>query len=154
MDIAEVAKRSGVPASTLRFYEEKGLIESVGRRGLRRVFEPAVLDRLALIALGRAAGFSLDDIALMFAPDGRPRIDRAKLAAKANELDGTIERLTAMRDGLRHAAACPAPSHLECPTFRRLVRAAGAGVLSGGDTAGRSPAPFMKPSKPEKTKPA
>jgi hypothetical protein len=46
------------------------------------------------------------------------------LAEKAEELDGTIRRLTAMRDGLRHAAACPARSHLECPTFRRLLRLA------------------------------
>ena len=124
MDIAEVARRSGVPASTLRFYEEKGLIASVGRRGLRRLFDPDVLERLALIALGRAAGFSLDEIALMFAPDGSPRIDRKKLAAKAGELDATIRGLIAMRDGLRHAAACPAPRHMECPTFRRLLRAA------------------------------
>src|SRR5512145_101568 len=126
MDIAEVAKRSGVPASTLRFYEEKGLIASVGRQGLRRVFNPSVLERLALIALGRSAGFSLDEIAGMFAADGRPRIDRGMLAAKARELNATIRRLTAMRDGLRHAAVCPAPSHLECPTFRRLLREAAA----------------------------
>ncbi len=71
MDITEVAKRSGVPASTLRFYEEKGLIASVGRRGLRRLFDSGVLERLALIALGRSAGFSLNEIASMFAPDGR-----------------------------------------------------------------------------------
>ena len=63
LDIGEVARRSGVPASTLRFYEEKGLIGAVGRRGLRRMFAPAVLDRLALIALGRAAGFSLEEVA-------------------------------------------------------------------------------------------
>lgn len=141
MDIAEVAQRSGVPASTLRFYEEKGLIASVGRRGLRRVFEPAVLDRLALIALGQAAGFSLDEIALMFASDGRPRIDRALLAAKADELDRTIRRLTAMRDGLRHAAVCPAPSHLECPTFRRMLRAAAAGAVGRSAAAGTATAP-------------
>jgi DNA-binding transcriptional MerR regulator len=121
MDIAEVAKRSGVPASTLRFYEDKGLIASVGRRGLRRLFDPGVLERLALIALGRSAGFSLDEIARMFAPDGRPQIDRRVLAAKAEELDGTIRKLSAMRDGLRHAAVCPAPSHMQCPTFRRLL---------------------------------
>ena len=121
MDIAEVARRSGVPASTLRFYEEKGLIASVGRRGLRRLFNPGVLERLALVALGRSAGFSLDEIARMFAPDGRPQIDRRVLAAKAEELDGTIRKLSAMRDGLRHAAVCPAPSHMECPTFRRLL---------------------------------
>lgn len=129
MDITEVAKRSGVPASTLRFYEQKGLIASVGRRGLRRVFDPGVLERLALIALGRSAGFSLDEIAPMFAPDGRPQIDRRVLAAKAEELNGTIRRLSAMRDGLRHAAVCPAPSHMECPTFRRLLGGAASGVV-------------------------
>jgi DNA-binding transcriptional MerR regulator len=131
LDISEVARRSGVPASTLRFYEEKGLIASIGRRGLRRLFDPRVLERLALIALGRAAGFSLDEIALMFAPDGGPRIDRQMLAAKATELDRTIRKLGAMRDGLRHAAKCPAPSHMECPTFRRLLRAAGSGAIGG-----------------------
>lgn len=129
LDIGEVARQSGVPASTLRFYEDKGLIASIGRQGLRRQFEAGVLERLALIAVGRAAGFSLDEIALMFAPDGRPQIDRRLLAAKAEELDRTIRKLSAMRDGLRHAAACPAPSHMECPTFRRIVRAAAAGAI-------------------------
>ncbi len=124
MDINEVVRASGVPASTLRFYEEKGLIASTGRRGLRRTFEPRVVERLALIALGRAAGFSLDEIARMFMPDGRPKIDRQVLAGKADELDRTIRKLSAMREGLRHAAACPAPNHLECPTFRRLMSAA------------------------------
>lgn len=129
LDIAEVAQRSNVPASTLRFYEERGLIASIGRRGLRRVFADDVLERLALIALGRASGFSLEEIALMFAPNGQPQIDRKKLASKADELDRTIQQLGAMRDGLRHAAACRAPSHMECPTFRRLLKAAGSGVI-------------------------
>src|SRR4051812_34238681 len=96
LDIAVVAQRSGVPASTLRFYEEKGLIISVGRRGLRRLFDPAVLERLALIALGRASGFSLDEIGRMFTPDGRPHIDRQLLTAKADELDKTIHKLSVM----------------------------------------------------------
>jgi len=129
MDIAEVARKAGVPASTLRFYEEKGLITSVGRQGLRRTFAPAVLDQLALIALGRAAGFSLDDIGAMFAADGQPSIDRAALAGKADEIDATIRRLKAMSNGLKHAAVCPAPSHGECPTFQRLLRAAASGAL-------------------------
>jgi DNA-binding transcriptional MerR regulator len=129
LDIGEVAQRSGVPAATLRFYEDKGLIASIGRRGLRRAFNPDVLERLALIALGRAAGFSLDEIAQMFAPDGRPRIDRQMLASKADELDRTIKELTAMRDGLRHAVDCRAPSHMECPTFRRILRAAATGAI-------------------------
>lgn len=137
LDIAEVAARSGVAASALRFYEEKGLIASIGRRGLRRVFDPDVLERLSFILLGRSAGFSLDEIALMFAPDGRLRIDRQMLAAKSEELDRTIRELSAMRDGLRHAAACPAPSHMECPTFRQLLR--GIGQSAVGAKTKRAP---------------
>jgi DNA-binding transcriptional MerR regulator len=130
LDIAEVSQRSGLPASTLRYYEEKGLIASIGRRGLRRSFNEKVLERLALITLAQASGFSLEEIGRMFAPDGRPRIDRASLVAKAKELDQTIRELSAMRDGLRHAAECKAPSHMECPTFRRLLRLASSGYFS------------------------
>jgi DNA-binding transcriptional MerR regulator len=122
LDIAEVAKRSGLPASTLRYYEQRGLIASIGRRGLRRLFDPGILDRLDLIALGRTAGFSLDEIVLMVRPDARPRIDRAMLIDKADRLDGMIRRLGTLRDGLRHAAACSEPDQLQCPKFRRILR--------------------------------
>jgi len=138
MDIAEVAKRSGVPASTLRFYEEKGLISSVGRQGLRRVFNGSILDRLALIALGRAVGFSLDEIARMIGAKGSPDIDRELLVSKADELDRSIQELTAMRDGLRHAAVCSAPSHMECPKFRRLLGLAKNGAIKS-ESAGKLP---------------
>ena len=128
LDIGEVAQRAGIPASTLRFYEEKGLVASTGRRGLRRQFDRDVLERLALIALGQSAGFSLDEIARMFAPGGRLQIEREMLTSKAADLDITIRKLSAMRDGLRHAAACRAPSHMECPTFRRLLKIASHGA--------------------------
>lgn len=128
-DIAEVSRQSGIPASTLRFYEEKGLIASAGRHGLRRLFEPSVFERLALIALGQASGFTLEEIGRMFCTDGRVKIDRGMLSTKADDLDRTIRRLNAMRDGLRHAAVCRAPSHLECPTFRRLLSAAASGAI-------------------------
>ncbi len=127
--------RSGVPASTLRFYEEKGLIASVGRDGLRRRFAPGVLNQLALIALARSAGFALDEIRSMFSPEGRPSLDRRMLAAKADEIDVTIRRLQAVSKSLRHAAACPAPSHSECPTFQRLLRTAAAGLNASSRSA-------------------
>ena len=120
MDIAEVAKRSGVPASTLRFYEDKGLIAPVGRHGLRRVFKATVLERLALVALGQAAGFSLDEIAAMFGPDGEPRIDRQQLLARADRIDALVRRLRAMSKGLRHAAVC----RDSCSTMPTAVRTA------------------------------
>jgi len=128
MDIAEVAKRSGMAASTLRYYEKKGLIASTGRQGLRRTFGRDVLDQLALISLGQAAGLSLDDIRGMFTPNG-PRIDRQVLAARADEIDALVRRLKAMSKGLRHAVACPAPSHMECPTFRKLLGSAASGTI-------------------------
>lgn len=134
LDIGEVKDRSGLAASTLRYYEEMGLIESVGRNGLRRQYDTNIIERLALISLGRAAGFSLDEISMMFGNDGQPRIDRQMLSGKADELDKTIRRLKAMRDGLRHAAACPAPSHMECPKFQRILKAAAAGFIRPVDT--------------------
>ena len=87
------------------------------------------MERLALIALGRAAGFSLDEIAALFTKSCGLNFDRGKLRAKADELDKQIKRLTAIRNGLRHTAACPAPSHMECPNFRRVMTAAGQGLI-------------------------
>lgn len=129
MDISVVAKKSGLAASALRYYERKGLIRSLASRGARRKFSPAVLDQLALIALGQAAGFSLDEIRVMFTPNGKPNVDRAMLAAKADELEQMVKRLRAIIRGLRHAVVCPAPSHAACPSFQRLLSAAAAGAL-------------------------
>jgi DNA-binding transcriptional MerR regulator len=122
LDIGEVVKLSGLPASTLRFYEKKGLIKSVGRHGLRRIFGANVLDLLSLISLGRLAGFSLDDISEMFITDGHSQINRLLLSAKADELDKMITQFSAMRDGLRHVVNCPAPTHFECPKFNKMLR--------------------------------
>ena len=66
LDIGEVAQRSGLKPSTLRYYEEAGLIASVTRIGLRRQFPAEVLLQLKLIAMGKSAGFSLEEIAGMF----------------------------------------------------------------------------------------
>ncbi|MNJ37469.1 Redox-sensitive transcriptional activator SoxR [compost metagenome] len=129
MEIGEVARRSGLPSSTLRYYEEKGLIRSIGRRGLSRVFRADVLQRLSLIALGQAAKFSLDDIGAMLEANGQPAIDHQRLSDKADELDRTIQQLSAIRDGLRRAAACPAPRHIECSTFQKMLHAIGTGEV-------------------------
>jgi len=129
MDISEVSKHTGIPASALRYYEEKGLIASLRDKGERRRYAPGVLDQLALIALGQAAGLTLDEIRTMLTPEGGPDVDRQLLLAKAEEIDAQIKRLRAMSNGLRHAAACPAPSHAECPSFQKLLKAAASGAL-------------------------
>jgi DNA-binding transcriptional MerR regulator len=121
MDIGEVARVSGAAPSALRFYEAQGLIRSSGRKGLRRQYAPEVVDQLALITLGRAAGLTLEEIGRMLSTGRRPQVDRALLAARADAFEDRIRKLTAIRDGLRHASECPAPDHLACPKFRRLV---------------------------------
>jgi DNA-binding transcriptional MerR regulator len=121
-DIGEVAAQTGLSPSALRYYEEIGLIMSAGRKGLRRQFDPQTILQLSLIHLGRSAGFSLDDIRGMFGADGQPDLPRSELRARADEIDRQIQDLTKLREALRHVADCPAPSHMECPTFRRLLR--------------------------------
>lgn len=125
LDIGEVSARSGIKPSALRYYEEVGLITSVFRHGLRRQYSPEVLLQLTLISMGKTAGFSLEEISGMFGRTGGPDLPRATLHEKADEIDRQIRQLSALRDTLRHVAECPAPSHMECPTFRRLVEVAG-----------------------------
>ncbi len=124
MDIGEVAKRTGIAPSTLRYYEEIKLITSIGRHGLRRQYAPSVLEKLALITLAKQAGFSLEELQALFKSGQRVVLDRDQLRRKAGEIDGKIRRLEAVRDGLIHASHCKAPSHLECPKFKRLLATA------------------------------
>jgi DNA-binding transcriptional MerR regulator len=144
LDIAEVSERSGTPPSTLRYYEEIGLITSQARHGLRRQYGPETLLQLSLIALGKSAGFPLSQIAGMFDRSGEPQLARAELHQRADALDQQVRQLTTLRNALRHVADCPAPSHMECPTFRRLVRMAGRSKPASAKSAGQARTPPAK----------
>ena len=122
LDIGEVAARSGLAPSALRYYEQRGLIEPAGRNGLRRTYAPDVLDRLNLIACGRQAGFSVAEIGrfLMSGP-GDTEL-RQRMADKADELDEMIARLIRMRAALRHGATCPEERLVECSEFMAAVK--------------------------------
>jgi DNA-binding transcriptional MerR regulator len=136
-DIAEVAQRAALSAATLRFYEQQGLIQPNGRHGLRRTYTGAVFERLALIQLGRAAGFTLREIGTMLSASKPPRIDKAVLAARAEAVDEQIRKLLTIRDGLRHAARCKAPDMMQCPHFRRVLKRAASGRISVPDAPSR-----------------
>lgn len=125
LDIGEVAAKTGMRPSTLRYYEEIGLISSVARHGLRRQFPPEVLLQIKLIAMGKSAGFSLQELAAMFGKTGLRELPRAAMNDKADQIDRQISELTVLSNTLRHVARCPAPSHLQCPSFRRLLDEAG-----------------------------
>lgn len=124
MDIAVVSKESGLAPSTLRYYEKIGLIRSIGRNGLRRQYSPNILNKLNIISLGRAAGLSLEEIASMFDVNDELAINRNLLTQKVEEIDEQIKRLAIVRDNLNHVANCPQPSHLECPSFKKLMKSA------------------------------
>jgi MerR family redox-sensitive transcriptional activator SoxR len=137
LDIAEVAERTGMTASALRFYERRGLIESSGRNGLRRTFHRDVVDRIALVACAQAAGFTLAQIArFLVATPGDAEL-RERMADKARDLDQDIARLTRMRDSLRHASTCAHTPLIECPEFKAR--------MGDADTAGaRGALPVME----------
>ena len=119
LDIAEVAERSGLAPSALRFYEKRGLIAPAGRNGLRRTYQPEILPRLALISCARGAGFTIAEIArFLVATPGDAEL-RARMAEKARHLEDDIARLTRMRDSLRHASTCDHEPLVECPDFKR-----------------------------------
>jgi DNA-binding transcriptional MerR regulator len=121
LDIAEVAERSGLAPSALRYYERRGLIDSAGRNGLRRTFEPEVLDRLALIDCARASGFTLAEIGRFLVATPADSEVRERMARKKGELDEEIARLTRMRESLAHAEVCTHTPLVECPEFKARI---------------------------------
>ncbi|PZG09812.1 MerR family transcriptional regulator [Nonomuraea aridisoli] len=122
IDIGEVARRSGLAASALRFYERKGLIQAEGRNGLRRAYRPETLERLELISCARDAGFSLSEIAELLRARPADTELRARMAVKEREVAERVDQLTRLRDSLRHAAVCDHDPLVECPEFKHAVR--------------------------------
>ncbi|MEY9928797.1 DNA-binding transcriptional MerR regulator [Catenulispora sp. GP43] len=125
LDIGEVVAHTGLAPSALRFYEQRGLIASSGRNGLRRTYHADVLDRLALIGCAREAGFGIAEIARFLAAGPGDEDLRDRMAAKADELDVLIARLTRMRSGLRHAVECDHEPLVACPEFKQTLNAGG-----------------------------
>ena len=131
LDIGEVASRSGLAPSALRYYESEGIIASVDRRGLRRQFPPDVLTTLAVVAMCRQAGFTLEEIKLVLATGGGPEW-KAFAERKRDELRGQAEHLGAIADQLDHALRCPSPNVFDCEHFRASLAEA-LPVHSDGD---------------------
>lgn len=122
LDIGEVRARTGLPASTLHFYERHGLIRSVSRSGLRRQYEPEVIDRLAVIVLCQRAAFRLDEISELLATGGDPAW-KELAARKLAEVRAHIRSLRLVERGITHALACPSDNVLHCEHFRAELSA-------------------------------
>lgn len=119
--IGEVAKQMGLRTSAIRYYESEGLLPKPDRRSGQRIYDASILDRLSLIELAKAAGFSIADIRQLFQAVSRktppgPRW-RALAARKAEELEETITRAQRMKQVLAMVMKC------ECPTFQDCAQA-------------------------------
>ena len=116
LDIGEVARRSGVRPSTLRYYEDLGLLSSTDRAGGRRQYDQGVLRRLEVIAFAKESGFTLSEVRDLLsgpghATDGRHALTRRKL----HEVDARIARAEAMRALLEASLACDCRDLEACP---------------------------------------
>jgi MerR family redox-sensitive transcriptional activator SoxR len=133
LSIGEVAERSGVAASALRFYERRGLIASTRTDGNQRRYESAVLRRIAFIQAGRAAGISLERIGAALA--GLPsrtspsREDWERLSNRwRKDLDARIETLQALRERLTTCIGCGCLSIDKCDLLNPDDEAAALGA--------------------------
>ncbi|MCO1661058.1 redox-sensitive transcriptional activator SoxR [Pseudonocardia humida] len=119
LTIGEVVRRSGFPASALRYYEREGLLRTTRTSGGQRRYERSVLRRLAFIRAARTIGVGLEEVreALDRLPEGRTpnRADWTRLSkAWRGRLDEQIDALKAMRDGLDSCIGCGCLSLQRC----------------------------------------
>lgn len=119
LSVGDVARRSGVPVSTLHFYEAKGLIRADRTSGNQRRFAADVLRRVAVIKVAQEVGISLSGIAAALAslPEGRTpsRRDWSLISIRwRDDLDRRIARLQALRDSLDDCIGCGCLSLKKC----------------------------------------
>lgn len=120
LTVGEVAERSGVAASAIRFYESEGLIHGWRTRGNQRRYPREVLRRVAVIRVAQRAGISLASIreALSTLPQGRTPTagDWARLSTRwKSDLNDRIARLARLRDQLDDCIGCGCLSLDVCP---------------------------------------
>src|SRR3954463_7390375 len=133
LTIGEVARRSGVAASALRFYEEKGLIASERAGGAQRRFPRHVLRRIAFIVFAQRIGLSLDEIAIELAklPQNRAPTgqDWQRLSGTwTSRIDARIAELERLRAGLTQCIGCGCLSLGRCQLSNPGDRAARLGA--------------------------
>ena len=132
LTIGEVAERTGVAVSALRFYDAEGFITSVRSAGGQRRFSREVLRRIAFIRVAQTVGLSLDEIrdALATLPEGRTptKADWSRLSrAWKPRLDEQIALLERLRDQLDSCIGCGCLSLQACALYNPDDRAASLG---------------------------
>src|SRR5262245_54178067 len=118
LPIGELARRTGLAQSAIRYYEAEGLLSSPDRRGGKRAFAPEVVEELMVIRIARELGCSLEDIRTLlngFSPDTPPPARWRQLAEhKLPEVEATIQRAQAMKRMLTKGLRCDCVSLSDC----------------------------------------
>ncbi|MFG1501149.1 MerR family DNA-binding protein [Halobacteriovorax sp. XZX-3] len=122
MDISELSKVTSLASSKIRYYEKIGLIKSIGRHGLKRVFPKGVIHNLSFISLAQSCGLSLEEISSMLTANGKFKVRRSLFTKKINEIDEQIEKLKKMKNSLEHLNNCKEKDHFECANFQKLLK--------------------------------
>lgn len=119
MRIGEAARRAGVRASTIRYYEAVGVLPAPPRVSGQRRYDGSILRRLAVIDIAQRAGLSLDEIADLLARGGDPIAGRLRRVAEGHlpEIDALIECATRARAWLEAAAGCSCRTIDDCALF-------------------------------------
>jgi MerR family transcriptional regulator, redox-sensitive transcriptional activator SoxR len=116
--IGEVVARSGVPASTIRYYEQIGILPPAQRLNGRRRYDAAILPRLGMIRLAQQAGFTIAEIQTLvhdFPPDSPPSARWQALAQqKLVELEERLQTIRAMKGVLLEILNCHCQTLAEC----------------------------------------
>jgi DNA-binding transcriptional MerR regulator len=124
MPIGELARRTGVATSALRYYERVGLLSPTARVGQRRHYPASSAERVALIRLCQDAGFTLAEVGRLLAARSRGRRRWSHLAErKIAELDARIEDAQRAKKLIEHALQCGHRDLLACPQFRSALEA-------------------------------
>lgn len=124
IDIGVLAQRSDLSTATLRYYEQKGLIHSIGRKGLRRQYPLKTVDQLQLIQMAQHASLTLEEIKKIFFQQQSIQIDRQLLNNKIESVEQRIAHMQITLLTLKHIAECPYEQHLDCPTFQKILASA------------------------------
>ncbi|MBC6456620.1 MerR family transcriptional regulator [Actinomadura sp. HBU206391] len=117
--IGELAERFGLPTHVLRYWESMGLLEPARGAGGQRSYEQADLARVALILMGKEAGFTLGELRTLLSTPN-PMDHRDLLRRHAEELERRISRARAAKELIEHALACPIP-FAECEHARDRI---------------------------------
>jgi MerR family transcriptional regulator, redox-sensitive transcriptional activator SoxR len=112
--VGDLARRAGVNASAVRFYERQGLLAPPPRRSGRRSYGPDDLVRLRAIAQGRAAGLALKEIRALLSTTSDPRALRAELSRAIRRVDDQIAAFTQLRALLEQASRCECSQPERC----------------------------------------